>query len=124
MKNLIIMFVVAMGFQSVHAGTMQLNCETSLDETVKIYISTDKSQNPAYMEIYSQGGLGPNFLDSSYTASKTDLVISPDDQITLNARFGKIVEVNLNYDAQKAGEGSMKFNGTKAIELKNCTHNF
>lgn len=124
MKNLIMMFVVAMGFQTVQAGTLQLNCETSLDETVKIYISTDKSQNPAYMEIYSQGGLGPKFLDSSYSANQTDLVISPDDQITLKARFGKMVQVNLNYDAKKMGEGSMIFNDTKAIQLKNCTHSF
>lgn len=120
MKKLILLVSVAMSFQAVHAGTIQINCETSLDETVKIYVSTDQTKNPAYMEIYSQGGLGPNFLDSSYTASETDLTITPDDQVILSGRFGNRVQVELDSSAKKAGTGQMKFNGTKAIDLKNC----
>ncbi len=121
MKKTILAMLVVMTFQTVKAGTLQLTCQTSVEETVKIYVSTDKSKNPAYMEIYSQGGLGPNFLDSSYVASETDLTISPDDQVTLNARFSNLVNVKLDIGT-KSGEGLMTFDGAKAIELSKCSY--
>jgi hypothetical protein len=124
MKKLIVMVMVTVSFHVASAGTLQVSCKTNTEETVEVYVSTDESKNPAYLEIYNQSGLGPNFLESSYVAIETDLRITPDDQMTLKARFGQFVEINLDFQTRELGQGSMKFKGTEATELKNCTHNF
>lgn len=122
MKKVIISILLLSSLQSAYAGTLQISCDTNTAERVEIYVSTTEAKNPVYMEIYGQGGLGPNFLDSSYVARESDLTISPDDEIQLKADFGSIVKLDLNYSEKTQGESHIKFKNTKAIELKNCKH--
>jgi hypothetical protein len=121
MKKVIIAVLAFINFNSAMANTLAVTCHTDI-ETLKVYVDLKDNKAPHYIEIYSQGGLGPNFLDASFVATKSELLITPDDEVSVKSEFQNTkIDIQFNAKAQ-LGHGTMKSNTSKAIELNPCSY--
>jgi hypothetical protein len=122
MKSILIGFTLMTSITSF-ASTLEIVCQ---DDGNRLVISTginDQKTRPS-LDIYNQGGLGPNFLEAGYTASEGYFQISPDNSLSLSAKYmdGGKFDVEFLDATGEGGLGNIIYPGTKkVIKLKNCS---
>ena len=116
MKKLFFLFLLAS--QSVFAATMVSECA---GEDFRIRTLVDlNGKEPHYVEVYTQGGLGPNNLEESYVATKSRFKTGA-DSIKIEADLPMSGRISINNK-----EGNIRFPGADNIvhELKDCKYSF
>ena len=116
MKKLIFLFLLAS--LSGFAATMVAECNGE-DFRVRTLVDLD-GKEPHYVEVYTQGGLGPNNLEESYVAKKSRFKTAA-DSIRIEADLPMNGRISINNK-----EGNIRFPGSDNIvhELKDCKYSF
>jgi hypothetical protein len=109
-------------FSSSFASVLKCQAE---EDSISVVIP--KNYKSSYtLEIYSQGGLGPNFLESSFESNSNSENVygyTPDDDFYLEADFSEGCSVKVFYNLhkrQKMEDGSYVNSDGKTIPLTNC----
>jgi hypothetical protein len=116
MKRLFFLFLLTS--QGAFAATMVAEC---LGEDFRIRTLVDlDGKTPHYVEVYTQGGLGPNNLEESYVAKKSRFKTDV-DSIRIEADLPMNGRIFINNK-----DGSIRFPGSDNVvhELKDCKYSF
>lgn len=122
LKNFVLIALSIITVSSSFASV--LKCQAQEDS---IEVIIPKNYKSSYtLEIYSQGGLGPNFLESSFVSNSNSENVygyTPDDDFYLEADFSEGCAVKVFYNLhkrQKSEDGYYVNPAGKRIPLTKC----
>ncbi len=109
---------VALSTLTAHASGLTITCDSG-EDTVKIQVDLAQTKHVVALEVYSQSGLGPNSLESSYVASKSAVSFMDNDSVTIRSVFPIVGEINLDLGQGKAVVVGKSKN---LLDLTNCLY--
>ena len=116
MKKLLclLLMLITSSLLAQPAEKLVVKCQNDFD-TIVLTLNLDIN-SPNMLEIFNQGGSGPNFLEASYVVNKVEVSL-PDDALNLkvSAAGGLVLEVSLKENnassaVLKSGNSSQVFN--------------